>query len=281
MTTSYTTSELCNLSIRELKAIALTKQTKPTKDARHKQNWIDAIESADAGVVLTTDWLANDVESLTQVSDSAPTDEETEIEQGLKAALDALADAEQDAIFKNDQESARAFSEAYDRTLAEYQAVISVSIEKLARDSMPICEQGEQVRVNWEGESAGTVSIDYGATLRVFRVIDLFIPDPVIKVITSNGTEIDSRWQTTANNRYIKAIREAIPVRLAEMVEDICRHSLSRHGDPVAPLDYIYAGGGDGEGERRGGNGNGDDRGRITNDGRVTAADWPHDIYLF
>jgi hypothetical protein len=275
MSTSYTTSELYTLSIRELKAIAAAKQVTPAedKDKRFKENWIEAIQFAEIGAVLTSEWLAE--ESLAEVSDVTAADEATEIEQDLLASLNQLADAEQAAILENRQEDARKYSEAYDETLAQYEAVINASIESLASESMAICEA---VRVDWHGENIGTVSIDYGATARVFHVLDLVTTNPVIKVITSNGTEIDSRWQSTANNRYIKAVREAIPAKIADMVNAICEHSMSRHGQHVAPPDYIYAGG-DGEGERRGGNGNGDDRGRLTS--IVTSSDWPYEIYLF
>lgn len=288
MTLSYTTHELQKFTLDRVKDIADRNGVDPkaVRDRRRKQDWIEAIEFVKVEAFCKTEWETEQaaevspafVESLAEVSDLAPVDEATETEQGLLATLNLLADAEQAAILENRQEDARKFSDAYEETLAEYEAVIGKSIESLARESMAICEQGEAVRVTWQGEAIGTVSVDYGATERVFTILDLFTTNPVIKVITTNGTVIDSRWQTTRNNRYIKAVQEAIPARLAKLVDEICEHSMSRHRQHITPPDYIYAGG-DGEGERRGGNGNGDDRGRLN--GTVSASDWPYDIDLF
>lgn len=211
----YTIESLSELNLPEIKAIAETVQARPTEDARKKKNWVNAIVEAVAGTVPAAEF--ENEPRPGHVPDTTEDAEPTDIENELLDEIERTGEAEQLAIMANDQEEARRLSDRVTELLDQYEMVIKAKIRSLAPSlddleaSAPVA-----VQVNWAGDAVGTVTLDGGVSLRLFRVLDIY-NHPIVKLQTSQGVELDSRWKTTAANRYILAVFNALPAQLEKL----------------------------------------------------------------
>ena len=70
----------------------------------------------------------------------------------------------------------------------------------------------------WFNDSQGTVTV--GGEKRQFEVISLYGERPLVRILSSKGDWIDSRWKTSNNNRYIKALIEVgVPQKRDELYQ--------------------------------------------------------------
>lgn len=203
----YTPDELKTLPIAKLKGLATERgiELASGTDKRVKDNWIALLTEATAGTVTAEEFATFEGPEVPETAEAA------EMEALILSAIDSAAIAEQEAILNNDQDSARNFGETVDRLLEQYQGLIDFNIKNLAPD---LATPSAATDIFWASPFVGSVSVDGGESYRVFRVIDAATDNPVVKVQTSAGVEIDSRWKTTAGNRYIKAVLEALPARI-------------------------------------------------------------------
>ena len=261
----YTISELKAMPIAKLKGLAAERGIEPAPgtDKRVKDNWIDLLVEVTAGTVTAEEFATFSEPNTPEVTEA------NEIEALILSAIDSASAAEQEAILNNDQELARSHSETVDRLLEQYQGLIEFKIDNLAPSLAETSTQTE-TDIFWASPFTGCVSVDGGESYRTFRVIDAATDCPVVKVQTTAGIEIDSRWKTTAGNRYIKAVVEALPDRL----EALATEMFTGRREVVATETHCSSEGTTGEGPIRGGNGNGDDRGRINNSYDA----WPYAI---
>lgn len=258
MATVYTTEALQTMKIAEMKAIAAANglEVAPGQNKSYKSTWLDLLSAAivevEAGTVTPEEFAA--FESPAQVPDVEATPEASnDLEEILKDAIAAAADAEQDAINRNDWEAARTYSDQGDRLLEQYKNYLQHQIDRLAINSMDIPQPAS---VLWYSAFVGVVSVDRGDTVRAFRVLDAATDQPVVMLQTSSGIELDSRWITTAGNRYIKAVLAALPAQLEKVTA-----AMFSGAEVVATLrGAIRCGEGNGDGERPRGGGRGDGR---------------------
>lgn len=254
MQTLYTPEDLGTMTIATMKAIAADKglEVPAGKNKVYRATWIDLLTSAVAGTVTTEEFAT--FEDPAADPDLVEATEDTEIEQVLLDAVNAASDAEQAAILSEDLDSARAYAEQVDRLLEQYERLIDYKMQRLAINSIPV---PPAVNIVWASPFVGSVSIDSGETFRAFRVIDAATDRPVVLLQTSAGVEIDSRWITTAGNRYIKAVFEALPDRLASVERAMFT------GADLVPANKCSGDTHNDEGGPRGGKGDGSDRGRL------------------
>lgn len=257
MQSLYAPDELKTLPIAKLKSLAAERgiELAPGTDKRVKDNWVTLLTEVNAGTVTAEEFATFEFPA----SEPAET---VEMQALILSAIDATAIAEQSAILSNDQESARCLGETVDRLLEQYQSLIDLSIENLAADFSDCLGTAD---ILWASPFIGSVSVDGGNSYRVFRVLEAATDCPVVKVQTSSGVEIDSRWKTTAANRYIKAVLDALPGRIedleAAMFTDCQIVKAAHYSTEDTPA-------GEGPPIR------GDGRGRISNEHQ----DWPYDI---
>lgn len=256
MQTLYTPEALETMTIATMKAIAADRglEVPAGKNKVYRSTWIDLLASAAIAGTVTAEEFATFEDPAPTASSEAPEEvEDAEIEDVLKTAIEAASDAEQAAILSEDLDGARAYGEQVDRLLEQYQRLIDYKIDRLAVNSLPV---PPAPLILWASPFMGSVSIDGGETCRAFRVIDAATDQPVVLLQTTAGIEIDSRWITTAGNRYIKAVFAALPDRLASL-----ERAMFTGADLVPATKCSGEGNGDGEGPR-GGRGDGGDRGR-------------------
>lgn len=255
MQTLYTVEGLEKMTIAAMKAIAADNglEVPAGKNKVYRATWIDLLTAPVAGTVTAEEFAT--FEDPAPDSDLLESVEDTEIEQVLLDAVNAASDAEQAAIMAEDLAGAQSYGEQVDRLLEQYERLIEYKMQRLAINSIPV---PPAVNIIWASPFVGSVSIDSGETFRAFRVIDAATDSPVVLLQTSAGAEIDSRWITTAGNRYIKAVFAALPDRLASVERAMFT------GADLVPVIKCSDGEGNGDGEGpRGGRGDGSDRGRL------------------
>lgn len=264
MATVYTTEALQTMKIADMKAIAAANglEVAPGLNKSYKSTWFDLLSAAfvkvEAGTVTPEEFAA--FESPAQVPDAEVTPEaSSDLEQILKNAIDAASDAEQAAIYSNDLDKARDYSDQVDRLLTQYTEYIQHQIDNLAINSTATPEP-EPASVLWYSAFMGVVSIDPAEEFRSFRILNAATDQPVVKLQTKSGIELDSRWQKCTGNRYIKAVLAALPAQLEKVTAAMfsgAEVATSLHG-------AIRCGEGTNDGEGpRGGKGDGSDRGRL------------------
>lgn len=219
---------------------------------RRRATWIELLTTATAGTVTAEEFSTFENPAADEGLTEA--EENREIEGVLLNAINAASDAEQAAIMAEDLEAARSYSEQVDRLLEQYTALIELNIQHLAIRSNPI---PEAVNIVWASPFVGSVSINYGETFRAFRIVDAATDSPIVKLHTSAGVEIDSRWVTTSGNRYIKAVLAALPERIAAI-----ERAMFSGSDFVKSSHGVLCSGGANDEGPRGGKGDGSDRGR-------------------
>ena len=255
MQTLYTPEDLGTMTIATMKAIAAEQglEVPAGKNKVYRATWIDLLTSAVAGTVTAEEFATFEDPAPAAEQGNAEATEDAEIEQVLLNAINAAGDAEQAAIMAEDLAGAAVYGEQVDRLLEQYQRLIEYKIDRLAANSLPV---PSSPLILWASPFVGSVSIDGGETCRAFRVIDAATDRPVVLLQTTAGIEIDSRWITTAGNRYIKAVFAALPDRLASL-----ERAMFTGSDLIPVTKCSGEGNGDGEGPR-GGRGDGSDRGR-------------------
>jgi hypothetical protein len=228
----YTAEVLSSLSLIEIKAIARKIGATPTADLRKRASWVDAIlDSQTAIVSVVTVEEVEDVNTVIESDDdeeyadpdasvTAPKRdfiaEETEIIAQINILCDALNFSILSDSYSADCPGIRKLEEDVDALNQQLQEISDAHREYIRS----FCATEPIVDIWWQSDTNGAVSIDGGQTYRCFRVLDM-LSAPVIKLISSRKTEIDSRWQTTKNNRYIQAILEALPAHIKQIASEI------------------------------------------------------------
>lgn len=264
----YTTVDLSGKSLSELKAIARQLGAVPTADLRKRANWVEAILDSQTAIVAVTvevevdpdeeDWQ-DEVPTIIELDDVEydEPDAIAQIERDFIAEEDAiidqiniLSDVLNFAIFSDsysaDCPGIRKLEEDVDALNFQLQQVANAHreyIQSLCRDIDPI------VDIWWQGESNGAVSIDGGQTYRCFRVLDMLSDRPIVKLVVSKGNEIDSRWATTKNNRYMRAVIDIIPTHIKQLASEVWEDG-EIVGCVVGCEDQQPPGRGDGRGGR-------------------------------
>lgn len=254
MQTLYTPENLQTMTIAAMKKIAADKnlEVPAGKNKVYRATWIDLLTSAVAGTVTAAEFAT--FEDPANNPESVETTEDAEIEQVLLDAVNAASDAEQAAIMAEDLDGAQSYGGQVDRLLEQYQRLIEHKMQRLAINSIPV---PPAVNIVWASPFVGSVSIDSGETFRAFRVIDAATDSPVVLLQNTAGIEIDSRWTTTAGNRYIEAVFEVLPDRLASI-----ERAMFSGADVIPATKFSGGEGNDGEG-LRGGKWDGSDRERL------------------
>jgi hypothetical protein len=237
----YTADQLSALKKPVLEEIAAKIGAVPTADRRFKSSWVQAVLDSQATIVPVAtveeveeeaqDWQ----EEVTTIIEFDDDDEEyaepdaffksrdfIAEENAIIAQINVISDALNFAILSDfyspDCPNIRKLEEDVDALNLQLQQVADAHreyIQSLCRDAEPIAD------IWWQGENNGAVSIDGGQTYRCFRVLDMLSDRPVIKLIVSKKQEIDSRWATTKNNRYIQAVLDAIPAHIKQIASEI------------------------------------------------------------
>jgi hypothetical protein len=230
----YTAEVLSSLSLVEIKAIARKIGATPTADLRKRANWVQAILAIQPVAVTVEeeveDWQ-EEVPTIIELDDDEKYAEPDAVLKGrdfiaeentIIGQINIISDALNFAILSDsysaDCPGIRKLEEDIDALNLQLQQVADAHreyIQSLCRDAEPIAD------IWWQGENNGAVSIDGGQTYRCFRVLDMLSDRPVIKLIVSKKQEIDSRWATTKNNRYIQAVFDAIPAHIKQIASEI------------------------------------------------------------
>jgi len=199
----YTAETLSSLSLVEIKVIARKIGAVPTADLRKRASWADAV-------------LNSQVAKIQSVAD--------ELVAELTADIDAVADAAQVAVYQGDSEAHRELEEklaATQNLLASAQAVLSNQMAEvrglIARIDAVIAPP--TVEFWWFDNHNGTVTVD--GEKRQFKVLSLYGNSPIVQILSTSGTWVDSRWYSARNNRYINAVLAEIPNHIQAMHDRI------------------------------------------------------------
>lgn len=203
----YTVDVLSNKSLSELKAIARQLDAVPTADLRKRANWVEAILNSQAA-------------NIQRVAD--------ELIAEITADIDAVADAAQAAVYANDSEAQRSFDDRMAESLellANVQANINSQLAEVQSQMSSIRSVIARIdavaappEIWWYNNTKGTVTV--AGEKRQFEVLALY-GNPIVQVLSSSGTWIDSRWHTARNNRYINAVLGAIPEHISAIHDRI------------------------------------------------------------
>jgi hypothetical protein len=239
----YTVQTLNGKLISELKAIAHAIAPTVKGDLRKKATWVEAIVSHQQAAIERVEVIAEEV--VTEIAEAPKRDfiaEENAIIEQINILSDALNFAILSDSYSAECPGIRKLEEDVDALNIKLQEIADTHrqyIQSLCADIEPI------VDIWWQGDSNGAVSIDGGNTYRCFRVIDMLSDSPIVKLIVSKKNEIDSRWATTKNNRYMQAVLEAIPAHIQQVASEIWED-----GEVVGYGEDQPPGRGDGRGGR-------------------------------
>lgn len=207
----YTAECLNGKLISELKAIVRAIGATVEGDLRRKVSWVEAIIAHQAPIEA----VASVTEEIQQRNFIA---EEDAIIEKINILSDALNFAILSEFYSAECPGIRKLEDDVDTLNFQLQQITDAHreyIQSLCADIEPI------VDIWWQSDNGGAVSIDGGNTYRCFRVVDMLSDLPVVKLIASKKNEIDSRWATTKNNRYMRAVLEAIPAHIKQVANEI------------------------------------------------------------
>lgn len=218
----YTADGLSSKSLSELKVLArqIGVSAFPGKLSR-KDTFVNAIISHQQAAVELVQSICDELvaEHEAQIKVEAQRDFAAE-EAAILAEIESVGDALNSFILSDnfagsDCPEVRRLEEKLDALSQRYQEVCNERSEAIGSNFEPIID------IWWQGESNGAVSIDGGNSYRAFRVLDMHSDCPIVKLICSKKNELDSRWIATKNNRYMRAVLEAVPAHIQQLANEI------------------------------------------------------------
>lgn len=232
----YTFESLSLLSFSKIKKIACSIGCKVIGDLRKKSTWLEAVLASQPQLAVQSVVPAKNTQELldaTQITLAEIDDALAKValaKQLLEQALDCIS-----PVTVSLPLPAFAF------------------LTDLIQDSEPV------IKFWWWNNHHGTVTVD--GEKRQFHIVKLYGDNPEVKMLTSDGTWINSNWTTTRNNRYINAILAEIPAHIDHIHERVLASDPFSvadgeiwDGDEFVGLDDDQPPGrGDGRGDGRGG----------------------------
>lgn len=218
----YTVDALSSKHINELKLIAHQMGAAVFGDHRRKSSFVNAIVSHQQATVELVQSICDELvaEHEAEIAEAQPQLDFAAEEAAILAEIESVGDALNSFILSDafagcDCPEIRRLEEELDALNQRYQEMCSEHLEAIGANYEPI------VDIWWQGENNGSVSIDGGNSYRAFRVLDMQSDCPIVKLVSSKKNELDSRWVTTKNNRYMQAVLEAIPARIQQLASEI------------------------------------------------------------